>query len=410
MNVRNGRADWTYVPTGNMVNVARFGWFKDWQSDTVNNALINPDYGTITLSVNGVGIGFADYLPRIEPSENRYEGADNLSWTVGKHSFKFGVDYLNTEDYYNLLFYANGDYSYPNADAFALDFSGNTTGRRDYSSYTQGFGNPIVDTYLPEIDWYAQDQYRATPNLTLYYGVRYEKNFLPQPPSQYVNPAFPQTGRIPQDNLDFAPRVGFAWSLNGGNVVRSGYGIYYGRYLGAMLNTLFTANNLYQQTLTFNLSAPSFTTAGPIFPNLLPNPAGTAGSATIEFAAPNFRTPYTQQGDFAIEQQINSNTSLTVSYMWDRGAEFFSVRDLNLPDVPPTNVTYSILNSAGGTVGTFTAPIYLASERLNRNFLHIYEIDNGGNSYYNGLSVQVQHHYAARLSGRAGLYVVSRHR
>jgi hypothetical protein len=132
----------------------------------------------------------------------------------------------------------------------------------------------------------------------------------------------------------------------------------------------------------------------PSFPNLLTTSAGlkTSGAASIEFASPNLRTPYTQQADFSVQQAINANTSLTVSYLWDRGAQLFSVRDANLPVVPPTSVTYTILSAQNGVpVGTFTTPVYLSANRLNTNFNHIYELDNGNNSYYNGLSLQIEH-------------------
>jgi len=391
VNVRNGRAEWVFVPNGSTVNEARFGWFKDRQADSVNNSLINPNISTISLSVAGQSIGFADYLPRIDPSENRYEMADNLSYTVGKHSFKFGVDYMQTEDYYNELVNGNGSYSFASANAFALAYG---QGGTEYSSFTQEFGNRVIDTTLPTLGVYAQDQYRIRPNLTLYYGLRYEKNFIPQPPSQFVNSAYPQTGIIPQDNKDFAPRVGLAWSLNQNRtVIRSGYGIYYSRYDTALIQTLFSSNNNYTQSYTLSPGSPLPGVTYPSFPNLLTSASGltASGAANIEFAQPGLRTPYTEQADFGIQQEIDKDTSLTVSYMWSRGAEFFSVRDANLPNTPSTYDTYTVLSGLGGSpVGTFTTPVYLSSQRLNPAFNHIYEVDNGGNSYYSGLSVQVQ--------------------
>lgn len=400
VNVRMGRADWTFIPSGSIVNEARFGWFKDRQADSLNDAIL-PSTGTISLSVAGQAIGAPNYLPRITPSENRYEFADNLSYTAGKHSFKFGVDYLHTEDYYSELNNGNGSYSFTNANAFALAYAG--VGPTDYSSLTQAFGNPAVDTVINEVDGYAQDQYRIRPNLTLYYGLRYEKNFLPQPPSQYVNSTYPETGHIAQDNLDFAPRVGFAWSLdNNKTVIRSGYGIMYGRYGSAILNSLFTLNNNYTQQYTLQPSSPLAGVALPSYPDILTNASGlkASGAASIEFASPNLRTPYTEQADFAVQRALGANTSITLSYMWDRGAEFFSIRDLNQPVVPPTSVTYNVLSGAGGSVvGTYTTPVYLSANRINPAFNHIYYLDNGGNSYYNGLAVQVQRRLAHGIQG-----------
>jgi hypothetical protein len=402
VNVRMGRADWTLTPNGSLVNEARFGWFKDRQADALNNAIL-PSTGAVSISVNGVSIGAPNYLPRIAPSENRYEFADNLSYTKGRHNFKFGVDYLNTEDYYNELNNSNGSYTFTSPNAFALAYAG--VNPLAYSSYAQAFGNPVVDSYINDLAAYAQDQYRIRPNLTLYYGVRYEKSFLPQPPANYVNAAYPQTGHIAQDNLDLAPRVGLAWSLNNNKtVIRAGYGIMYGRYSAALINTLFSSNNNYIQSYTLTRGVTP-TNLLPPFPTVLASTTGltASGGANIEFAAPDFRTPYTEQGDFGIQQALGSNTSLTVSYMWDRGARIFTVRDINQPVIPPTLVTYTILNAQGGVpVGTFTTPVYLGANRVNPHFNRVLEVDNGGNSYYNGLSVQLtrrmQHGFEAGLA------------
>ncbi|MBV8834365.1 MAG: TonB-dependent receptor [Acidobacteriaceae bacterium] len=398
VNVRYGRADWTYIVSSNIVNEARFGWFKDRQFDDVNSALIDPTFGAISLTVAGQAIGAGNYLPRLLPSENRYEAADNLSWTVGKHSFKFGFDYFWTEDYTNELINGNGSYSFPNVNTFALDYTGNLTGRKDYTSYTQAFGTRGVDTVLNEVAGFAQDQFRATQNLTLYYGVRYEHTFFPTPP--IVNPAFPQTGRIPSDDLNIAPRVGFALSLNKDRtVVRGGYGIYYARYPGAMVNSLFITNNLYQQTFTLQTSNPAQLPVSPVFPNLLPAAIGTPGAATVGFAQNNLRTPYSQQADFGVQQALGSNTSITLSYLWSRAAQMLTVRDLNFPTLPSHTLTYNILNTANQVVGSYTTPVYLLSDKLNPNYSRILEVDNGGNSYYNGFTAQVQHRLSHGFEG-----------
>ncbi len=398
VNVRYGRAAWTYTPTPAIVNEARFGWFKDRQFDAVNTNLLDPVFGPLTVSVNGVGIGGANYLPRIQPSESRYEAADNLSYTVGKHSLKFGVDYFNTEDYTNQLVNGNGSYSYSNANSFALDYSGNTAGGRRYTSYSQAFGNRAVDAQYNELSLYAQDQFKVRPNLTLYYGLRYETTFFPKPP--LTNPDYPQTGRIPDDKLNFAPRIGYAWSLNNDKtVIRSSYGIFYGRYPGAMTNSLFTTNNLYQQS--FVLSTPNqIAAAGPVFPALLPAPpASGAGAATIGFAANNLRTPYSQQADFAVQQALNKNTSITVSYLWSNAIQLLSVRDLNLPAIPSHTITYNIDNAAGARVGTFVSPVYLVSDLRDPRYARILQVENGGQSSYNALAVQIQRRLSHGFEG-----------
>ena len=398
VNTRYGRAAWTSTPTPTIVNEARFGWFKDRQFDGLIGSLLDPVFGPLSVSVNSVSIGGANYLPRIQPSENRYEAADNYSYVVGKHSLKFGVDYFNTEDYTNQLVNGNGSYSYANSNAFALDYSGNTAGARRWSTYSQAFGSRAVDTRLNELSLFAQDQFRLRPNLTLYYGIRYERTFFPTPP--LTNPDFPQTGRIPDDTLNFAPRVGVAWSLNNNKtVIRSGYGLFYARYPGAMVNSLFTTNNLYQQSFSLQGSNAAQLALGPVFPNLLAStPSAGAGAATVGFAANNLRTPYSQQGDFAIQQAINQNTSITISYLWSAASQLLTVRDLNLRS-PSHTVTYNVRDAASNIVGNFVSPVYLDSDRINRNYARVIQVENGGKSSYNALAVQVQRRLAHGLEG-----------
>ena len=399
VQVRYGRAQWTFVPTGNIVNESRFGWFKDRQADSLSTEFSDPRLGSLSLSVNGVAIGSGNYIPRIQPSESRFQYADNLSWTRGNHNLKFGVDFLNTEDYTNQLLNGNGSYVYSSANALALDYSGNTTGAKNYTSFTQGFGRRDVDAKFQDIAVFAQDSYRIRPNLTLYYGLRYEYTFTPTPPLK--NADYPQTGRIPEYGKNFGPRAGFSWAINNGNtVIRSGYGIYHGRYPGSSYNSLFTTNNLYQQTLVLQPANAAQAAIAPVFPNLLSSPAGTPGAAVVGFAVDNLRTPMSQQADFAIQQALGKNTSISISYIWSRAAHLITVRDLNLRN-PSNFVTYNILDTNGATTGTYTTPVYLASDRIDPRYNRIIGVDNGGNSYYSGLALQLQRRFSKRLQGNA---------
>ncbi|MDQ6705771.1 MAG: hypothetical protein M3Z85_07385, partial [Acidobacteriota bacterium] len=75
-----------------------------------------------------------------------------------------------------------------------------------------------------------------------------------------------------------------------------------------------------------------------------------------------------------------------------------TVRDLNLAN-PAHSVTYNILNTAGAVVSTYTTPVYLATDRIDSRYSRVIGVDNGGNSYYNGLAVQVQRRMAHHLEG-----------
>src|SRR5262249_35711053 len=205
------------------------------------------------------------------------------------------------------------------------------------------------------------------------------------------NPAYPQTGSIHSSTMDFGPRVGFAWNLSGNTVLRSGYGIYYGRYPGAFVNTMFTVNGVYQ---TQSVVQPRSTTdtTGPVFPQTLASAPAATGTIQIGFAAPNLRTPYTEQMDLAIEHSFGKNTAVTANYIWSRGAKFFAVKDLNLgPPGPP--VTFTINDAAGNPVSAYTSPVYLLANRLDSRFSRIIYVENGGKSWYNAMCLQLQRRF-----------------
>ncbi|MCX6624849.1 MAG: TonB-dependent receptor, partial [Acidobacteria bacterium] len=233
---RYGRFSWTSVPSNSVVNEARFGWFKDRQADDLTQSSL-PSFGAVTLTVAAVSnLGIANYLPRINPSENRFQYADTLAWTRGRHAMKFGIDVTNTEDYIYNISSQFGTYSYNTVTAFAQDLTGNSTGKKGYASFSQGLGTPSIDFTTRDWAFFAQDQFRATSKLTFNYGIRYEYSQLPKP--TVSNPDYPQTARIPGRNNNFAPRFGVAYAVNDKTVLRGGYGMYYARYPGGILSTL----------------------------------------------------------------------------------------------------------------------------------------------------------------------------
>src|SRR5205823_3171819 len=243
-------------------------------------------------------------------------------WTTGKHSLKFGVDVASTEDYAYNITNQFGNYTYGSVAAFALDFSGNTSGVKHWQSYAQTFGNPSVDTTIRDHGFYAQDQFRITPKLTLNLGLRYEFASLPQP--TIINPDYPQTAHIRTGQLNFAPRAGIAYSLaNGRTVLRAGYGIYDQRYPAVLINGLFSNNAVYQKSLSLTSAQ---TGLGPVFPNALVSSDLAKAGSTVEFADPRLRTPYTEQGNVGVEQQLPFGIDLSVSYLWNRGVQGFGVR------------------------------------------------------------------------------------
>jgi outer membrane receptor protein involved in Fe transport len=399
VRVRNGKATWVSILSPTLVNSFRYGYDTDLQSDELNPAL-NGTLGFLDVSAASVTLGAVNYLPRVEPSETRNEFGDDLSWTRGRHIFKFGVDFATTSDYSLFIQNAHGSYSYTTATAFALDFSGNTTGAKNWTSFSQTFGNPVTNTRINDYDFYVEDQWRVTDKLTANLGLRYEYSQIPQPP--VCNPAAPLTCNINSPGKNFMPRLGLAYRLNNKTVVRAGYGLYYARMMGATLSNLFSANGVVQSSISLSGTVAAQKLVGPVFPNILATPPTTGASTTnIQFASPNFSAPYSEQALFGIERQLTPSLSITASYIWSRGIHLYSAIDTNLP--PPTNTTtatFAIAPNPGITpLTTYTTSVLLgvggvAGKRPNASFGGMYEDGNGVASFYNGLALQVDKRFS----------------
>lgn len=404
VRAKYGRAAWTSIVSATSVNEARFGWFNDKQFDYPDSNLAIPNIGMLGIFLSGYTgnpLGTATDYPRTNPLENRYQFADAFTWTVGKHTLKFGADITPTEDKTDLLFNRTGTYTFPTFTAFAQDLSDNTAGTKDWLTFTQTIGNPVVDFKIYDYSFFVQDQFRITPRLTLNFGLRYDYSDLPQP--TVTNPDYPATGRIPTYNKNFAPRVGFAYALDQSNktVLRGGYGIFYGRYPGGLINTLFLGNGLYQKSISLNSTNASDKASGPVFPNVLPNTGSynpPAGSVSLNMAEDDFRSPYTQQADIGIERQITNTLGLTASYIWSRGLHLTSVNDINI-GAPGPVATYRINDSSGSQVGVYTTPVYVRQNRVDTRYSRVNIVGGDLNSWYNALAVQLTKRLSHGLSG-----------
>ena len=388
---RYGKASWTSVVTPNAVNELRFGWFKDRLSDPGASDLFPAETGPTYITVAGSTVGAAQAYPRTYPSENRYQIVDNYSWTRGAHSVKFGMDFSTTQDWMNQLFNEFGGYSYTTLAAFAKDFTGNTTGLKSYSSFSQQFGNPIQNIRTTDINLYAQDTWKINKHLTFNYGLRYEKTKIPQP--TITNPDYPATGVINSPNKDFAPRASLSYSLNDRTVLRVGYGIFYARFHGNALDTMYLGNGKYQTAISINN-----TQAGaPVFNGVLASATGLpAGAVALTFADKNFHAPYTQQGTLALDRQLTRDLAISASYIWTRGIGLFVQRDLNLGQPTSQAYTYIIDDASGNKVGTYSTPLFVLTNGLRPDprYGKILQVENGGQSWYNALAIQLDKRFS----------------
>jgi outer membrane receptor protein involved in Fe transport len=401
VRVRNGKLGWTWVPTSTVVNTFRFGVDTDRQADSFDNAELGGGLGYLDVSVDNVQLGPATYLPRVEPNETRYEFSDDATVVKGNHTLKFGFNFFTTEDYNYYISNAFGSYTYATPTCFALDYTpvagsapctSTQTGTKNWTGYSQTFGNPVADYRINELAWYVNDQWKVSSRLTVNLGVRWDKSLSMTFP--VTNPSWPETGCIHTPSTNFSPRVGMAYRLNDKTVVRGGFGLFYARLLGGLIDNLWTTNGIYQTADSLASSNAAQLAAGPTFPNILAAPptGGSVAASTIQFAAPNLKTPYSSQGNITVERQITSDMLLSVSGIFSRGIHLLGAADLNAPQ-PNGTYTYTIDNASGQQTGTWTTPIYL-NPRPNTAFGTVYEDTNGVDSVYDALAVTLNKQFS----------------
>ena len=189
------------------------------------------------------------FLPN-KQFDRRTQLAANLTWLTGTHSFKGGAEYNRVFADQTFGFNQFGRFIFSGTDTAQqldmLSVGGTIANRFDSNivTYQRQLGNLRLEFPTQEIAFYAQDNWKVRPNLTINYGVRWEgaANPTPEANNDFMLNAlsgvtFPNGGttvdptQIPDQWNQWGPRVGFAWDVaNDGRTVVRGYtGIYYAR-------------------------------------------------------------------------------------------------------------------------------------------------------------------------------------
>jgi Carboxypeptidase regulatory-like domain/TonB dependent receptor-like, beta-barrel len=222
-----------------------------------------------TATISGLfTVGGANNFPQSRVTDS-YQFSDVATWTKGKHTLKFGADIR-----YNIV---NNESAFDSKGTFTFnslqDFMNNSAFQLNQQLVSASWESKQWQTYF-----FAQDDFRVTPDLTLNLGLRYELSGVPFGMFGRSEPEI-QAALIPgpaqKDTNNWAPRVGFNWSPRSSNpilgdgktVFRGGFGMGYDVIFYNLL-TVNTNPNTYTASL-FNVVD--------TYPNLLQ----ASGSATF---------------------------------------------------------------------------------------------------------------------------------
>lgn len=314
-----------------------------------------------TINVSDSFVDGGSSIGRSSNTQNEWQLQNNTSFTKGRHALKFGarLRYVKIEDMTTRNF--NGTWSFTRFETYRLSLP---------SQFRITFGVPRATVSQADFGFYAQDDWKVRPNLTLNLGLRYEN----------------------QDNIsnhnNLAPRIGFAWSPGNSpqpkTVIRGGFGVFYDRIGENLTLTSHRLNGANQKE--YIVTDPPFYPAIPTESDLelfrVP--------VSIYRLANDMRTPYTVQSVISIERQLPKNTTLAMSYINARTLHLLRARNINTP-LPGT---YNPLDRNSGL-------------RPFGNGRNIFEYESSGRLNQNQFIVNMTHRFN-RSANMNAFYVFSK--
>ncbi len=430
----------------------QFNWNHNFSPNTVNqfvlsgswySAIFKPADLAAALKVMPMRVGFAGGSLfdvgrdlNIWPQGRKvtqYQGIDDVSHTVGNHTFKFGVNFArNDVSDYDL---GIGTTGYASGESMTDFYNGVAT---SYSqSFTSRLGVPIA---LYNLGLYAQDEWKVRPSFSLTLALRADRysNFTCrtncfarlatpfQSATPNVNEPYNQAivshlgQALPSlDSFQLEPRMGFAWSLFGTNhttVLRGGFGLFTDRFPAVVVDSL-AANAPLDNTFTVVGAPLAPTAAGSAssaaaaanqsFLNAfasggtLASISGCTGAvdlascvASSGFVQPSVFSPGTkihypryEEWNLMLQQGLGQKMSASVNYVGNHG--------IHEPIVNPAMNAFcdvTCLTSLGSTATSFGG---LPTSAPDQRFGTVSQLFSNGISNYNGVTFSLQRKFSA---------------
>ena len=352
---------------------------------------------------------------------NRSQVRDGLTMELGKHALKVGGEFQHYTAHGIINVFGNGTEILVSDFGFA-DLNGDGVINDLDIPLAVGIHStaPVVPVPIPQVGdtylaFFAQDDWRVQPNLTLNLGLRWEYDSDLTGTSSDHDPC-PNLTSIPSspcvwmaniidlkknpDKKDFGPRVGFTWDPygHGKTVFRGGYGIYYDRIIletGAeerVQNDRALAVTQYAGSSCVNPFIPAppsldlcfapkstFAPGSPTIANAFNGPSQTGGVGIIAMA-PDSHHPLYQQFSFGTEQQAGTNWLISADAL-----HVFGERQLIGNLLRTTDSTSPDISCPGNDIPcTITDPVTGISDNITL-------ISSGAKSWYDGLLVSLAH-------------------
>lgn len=343
---------------------------------------------SVTIT-NVANFGAAANINAISPIETMNQIQNNLTWTRGNHTFKFGGGVNLIYDFRRSN--VNATYTFGTLQSYIDAVAPGATEdvRTRYTSYAETIGDPEFEYNTEFYNFFAQDDWKVNQKLKLNFGIRYD---LYNIPDGIAEAPLAESRKFKVDKNNFAPRLGAVYLLRDGDrptVIRGSFGLYYdtvylSMYEGALQNN--GVGRYANRTFTGRGAAGTTTpTAGfPTFPNTLGSlPPGTVlPPQSIEVISPDFNNMYAMHFQTQLEQALTANYSFTVGYIHSEGRQLAVYKQTNCTQLADTLADGRPKFNCG--VGF----------RINPNFQNIIEVGSGGNSNYNALTLQLSKRFS----------------
>jgi hypothetical protein len=405
----------TFSPT--LLNEFRFGYDR-YNDDIPSGNIKFPGldvFPDITVDeLNQVQLGPYNTSPQ-STIINTYQLIDNVVWTKGRHSVKFGWEGRKYIDGTLAIQRVRGDYEYSTLERFLLDQNPDVLAERNV-----GVG-PYVGNAINQ-GLFFNDTYRMRPNFTITLGMRWDYQGIPRDDAQQaLNSLSSVPGLIdfrkPSPQLTaFSPKIGLAYSpgSSGRTSIRAGFGIAYDK----IFENLGTNSRPPQVSSTVDTPFTPVTTGYLAGGGIRPTAAGEPPCTDVQScrdASSSYiydqQLPYAISWNFGIQHEFHNDYTLDVRYLGTRGVHLFTQSRINAyAAVDSTHFlpTYLQMPGASTLAGLKTTlgdlenidPI-LPQWRPYFDNSFITAFPDRGNSHYHGLAVELTRRFARGLLFKA---------